>query len=110
MGPSESTVEAISPSADADRVALQRCRAGDSSAFAEIVQAHQAAVFGTVLRLVGDRQQAAEVANRAFFKAYQSLASFDDARPLQPWLLRIASNEALNELRGRGREAAHTVA
>jgi RNA polymerase sigma-70 factor, ECF subfamily len=49
------------------------------------------------------------VSNRAFFKAYQHLASFDESRPLRAWLLQIAANEALNELRRRRRDAAHTL-
>jgi RNA polymerase sigma-70 factor (ECF subfamily) len=61
-----------------------------------------------VLRLVYDREVAAEVSNRASYKAYTHLASFDESRPLRAWLLRIAANEALNELRSRRREAAHT--
>jgi RNA polymerase sigma-70 factor (ECF subfamily) len=83
-------------------------RDGDESAFSALVEANQSAVFGTVLRLVYDREVAAEVSNRAFFKAYENLASFDESRPLRPWLLRIAANEALNELRSRRRDAAHT--
>ena len=47
------------------------------------------------------------MSNRAFFKAYEHLASFDESRPLRAWLLRIAANEALNELRTRRRDAAH---
>src|SRR5262249_37611811 len=82
-------------------------RAGDESAFAALVEANQAAVFGTVLRLVVDREVAAGVSNRAFFKAYEHLASFDESRPLRAWLLRIAANEALNELRSRRRDAAY---
>jgi RNA polymerase sigma-70 factor (ECF subfamily) len=88
---------------------VRRSRAGDAAAFADLVELYQGAVFGTILRLVGDREVAVDVANRAFFKAYQHLDSFDDARPARPWLLRIAANEALNEIRGRARGAAHTV-
>ena len=93
---------------DSTQHLVQQSRAGDEVAFAALVEAHQSAVFGTVLRLVADRDLAAEVSNRAFFKAYQNLASFDDSRPLRAWLLRIAANEALNELRRRRREATHT--
>jgi RNA polymerase sigma factor (sigma-70 family) len=96
-------------SLDSTQDLVQRSRAGDASAFAELVEAHQAAVFGTVLRLVFDREVAAEVSNRAFFKAYEHLASFDDSRPLRAWLVRIAANEALNELRTRRRDAAHVM-
>jgi RNA polymerase sigma factor (sigma-70 family) len=95
-------------SLDSTQHLVQKSRAGDESAFAALVEAHQSAVFGTVLRLVSDREVAAEVSNRVFFKAYEHLASFDAARPLRAWLLRIAANEALNELRSRRRDAAHT--
>src|SRR4029077_15319113 len=92
---------------DSTQHLVQQSRAGDESAFAALVEAHQSAVFGTVLRLVSDRGVAAEVSNRAFFKAYEHLASFDESRPLRAWLLRIAANEALNELRTRRTAAAH---
>ena len=93
---------------DSTQHLVRRSRAGDDAAFAELVEAHQAAVFGTVLRLVADRETAAEVTNRAFFKAYEHLDSFDESRPLRAWLVRIAANEGLNALRTRRREAAHT--
>jgi RNA polymerase sigma-70 factor, ECF subfamily len=96
-------------SLDSTQRLVQQSRAGDESAFAALVEAHQSAVFGTVVRLVYDREVAAEVSNHAFFKAYEHLASFDESRPLRAWLLRIAANEALNELRSRRRDAAHTV-
>jgi RNA polymerase sigma-70 factor, ECF subfamily len=95
-------------SLDSTQHLVQRSRAGDESAFAALVEANQSAVFGTVLRLVSDRELAAEVSNRAFFKAYERLASFDESRSFRPWLLKIAANEALNELRTRRRDAAHT--
>ena len=62
-------------------------------------------MFGTVLRLVRNREVAADVSNRAFFKAYEHLAGYDESRPLRAWLLRIAVNEALNELRSRRRDS-----
>ena len=92
-----------------ERRLVRRCLVGDDSAFAELVEMQQAAVFGTVLRLVRDRNLAAEVSNRVFYRAYEHLASFDETRPLRPWLVRIAANEALNELRSRRREADHAM-
>jgi RNA polymerase sigma-70 factor (ECF subfamily) len=97
------------PVAPDEQRLVRGSRGGDQSAFAELVQTHQAAVFGTALRLLRDREVAADVSNRAFYRAYEHLASFDDSRPLRPWLVRIAAHEALNELRGRRRDAAHTV-
>ena len=92
-----------------ERELVRRCLAGDESAFATLVAAHQVAVFGTALRLLRDREAAGDVANRAFFKAYRALAQFEPERPLRPWLVRIATNEALNELRGQRREAAQAL-
>src|ERR1700730_11734583 len=106
--PDEAHMAITELSLDSTQPLVQQSRAGDESAFAALVEGHQSAVFGTVLRLVHDREVAAEVSNRAFFKAYEHLASFDDSRPLRAWLLRMAANEALNELRSRRREAAHT--
>jgi RNA polymerase sigma-70 factor, ECF subfamily len=94
--------------ADEQRL-IRLARDGDQSAFAELVDAHQAAVFGTVLRVVRDRGVAGEVSNRAFFRAFEHLADFDTERPLRPWLVRIAANEALNELRSRRRDLEHTI-
>ncbi|HZS00305.1 MAG TPA: sigma-70 family RNA polymerase sigma factor [Chloroflexota bacterium] len=93
----------------ADARAVARCRAGQADAFAEVVERHQAAVYATALRLIGDREAALEVANTTFYKAYRALASVDASRPLRPWLVRIASNEALSYLRERGRDARRTL-
>jgi RNA polymerase sigma-70 factor, ECF subfamily len=100
---------AVQSDLDADARAVALCRAGRADAFAEVVERHQAAVYGTALRLIGDRDAALEVANTAFYKAYRALANVDTSRPLRPWLLRIASNEALSHLRERARDTRRTV-
>jgi RNA polymerase sigma-70 factor (ECF subfamily) len=100
---------AVQPEINPDAAAVGRCRAGHADAFAEVVERHQAAVFATALRLLGDREAALEVANTAFYKAYRALASVDSSRPLRPWLVRIASNEALSYLRERGRASRRTL-
>jgi RNA polymerase sigma-70 factor (ECF subfamily) len=98
------------PAVGSDEQALvQLARQGNQLAFADLVERHQAVVFGTALRLLRDRDVAAEVANRAFYRAYEHLNRFDASRPLRPWLVRIVANEALNELRSRRRDAGRTV-
>ena len=94
---------------DTDQELVRLCLAGQTPAFAELVDRYQVAVFGTALRLGRDRAMAADVSNRTFFKAFEHLADFDISRPLLPWLLRIATNETLNELRGRRVDVAHTL-
>jgi len=87
-----------------DAILVAACRQGDAGAMELLVSRFQHDVFGVVLRLVHDRETALELANAVFFKVHQNLDAYDPARPLRPWLLRIATNEALNWLRSRRRE------
>jgi RNA polymerase sigma-70 factor (ECF subfamily) len=73
--------------------------AGRRDAFAALVRRYQRPIFGVVYRLTGDRAVAQELAQETFLRAYQSLFSFDLARPFAPWLYRIATNLGLNWLK-----------
>lgn len=86
-----------------ERDAIDRCRAGDRDAFAVIVRAHQDRVYALALRWSGgDRSEAADLTQECFLRAFVALARFDAARPLRPWILRIA----LNVCRDAGRRRA----
>jgi RNA polymerase sigma-70 factor (ECF subfamily) len=63
------------------------------------VQAHQEAIFRLAYLLLGSAEEAEDVAQDAFVRAYRALHTFDQARPLRPWLLTLASNLAHNRLR-----------
>lgn len=71
-----------------------------------ILAGHQEAVFRLAYLLVGDADEAQDVAQEAFIRAYQSFGRFDQGRPLRPWLLRIAANLARNRRRALGRYVA----
>ncbi len=53
-------------------------------------------MFNLALRITGDRDAADDCAQEAFIRAYRALAQYDPAKPLTPWLLRIATNASLN--------------
>lgn len=74
--------------------------------FEDVVREHQDAVYGAALRILGDRDAAQDAASGAFIKAYRAIGSYDPARPIRPWLLRIAVNEAITIGRSRTRERA----
>lgn len=74
---------------------VARALGGRPEAYGELVRRHQAAVFNVALRLVGEREEALDLAQEAFVRAYQALGSFDRARPFGPWINRIAANLAL---------------
>ena len=85
---------------------IQRASQGDVKAWESLVQAHQEAVFRLAYLLLGDADEAQDIAQEAFLRAYRSLARFDTTRPLRPWILRIAANLARNQRRSAGRYLA----
>ena len=73
--------------------------AGQQAAYRLLVERHQQAVFNAVYRLLGNLEEAADIVQDAFLRAYQALDRFEQDRPLAPWLCRIAINLALNRLK-----------
>ena len=76
---------------------------GDAMAWEPLVLAHQEAVFRLSYLLLGDPDDAEDVAQETFLRAWKHLNRFDATRPLRPWLLSIASNLASNRRRSAGR-------
>lgn len=86
-----------------DRAVVRRVRSGDVESFGILVRRYEKPVFQAVRRIVRDREEARDVAQTAFVKAYRELASFDETYRFFSWLYRIAIHEALNHVRGGGR-------
>lgn len=86
--------------------AVTRAQQGEAAGWNHLVQTHQAAVFRLAYLLLGDAAEAEDAAQETFLRAYHALARFDPARPLRPWLLRIAANLARNRRRAVGRYLA----
>ena len=78
--------------------------------FAEAVRAYQDDVFGVALRITGDRDAALDVTSTTFLKAFRAFDRYDPSRPLRPWLLRIATNEATSHARSHARELRRRAA
>ena len=88
-----------------ERELIRLAQQGDTEAFGQLVVQHQRAVFNIAYRMVGNHQEAEDVAQESFVKAYQALARFDRERPFAPWLYRITTNTALNWIKRRRPEA-----
>jgi RNA polymerase sigma-70 factor (ECF subfamily) len=82
---------------------IHRAQSGDMAAWEPLVLAHQEPVFRYAYLLLGDPDDADDIAQETFMRAWRYLARFDPARPLRPWLLSIASNLASNRRRSAGR-------
>lgn len=82
---------------------VRECREGDDRAFEALVYKYQDQVFNVAYRMVGDREEAMDLAQETFIKAYQGLDTFDTAMPFRAWLMRIGTNCSIDLLRKRGR-------
>lgn len=82
---------------------IVRCKAGDQSAMADLVDRFRAQVFGLCFRMLGHRQDAEDMAQESFARALRSLGRWDSAREFTPWLLAIAGNRCRTLLAARGR-------
>jgi RNA polymerase sigma-70 factor (ECF subfamily) len=86
----------------ADGVLLQGVRHGDEHAFEELFARYYTRVYGIALRLLGDPQDAEELAQDVFLKLYRQPITADDAN-LGGWLYRVVTNDSFNALRSRRR-------
>ena len=82
-----------------DNIYITKVLEGDRNAFAYLVDKYKTMVYSLALRLVKDREEAEEISQDAFIKAYQSLASFKGKAKFSSWLYRIVYNTAISKLR-----------
>ena len=80
---------------------LQQAIRGERRALERLVQTHQAMAYTVALRVVGNQQDAEEVVQDAFLKAFGALAQFQRAAKFSTWLYRIVYNTALTSQRSR---------
>jgi RNA polymerase sigma-70 factor (ECF subfamily) len=85
--------------APSDRALLDRTRRGEVEAYGEVVRRYQSSVFNVCYRLLGERREAEDLAQETFIRAYQRLNTFDLARPIGPWIRRVAANLCYNHLK-----------
>lgn len=78
----------------ADRELIATAAAGDVRAFNELVSRWETKVFNYLLRCLGDRDDAMDVCQETFLKAYRGLPKLSDSGRFPQWLFRIAHNEA----------------
>ena len=92
------------PHTDAAAVAL--ARDGDSQAFRALVERHSRAVYNLAQRMTGSPQDAEDVVQETFLKAYKQLGRFESRSNFGTWLHRIAVNCSIDLIRSRpNREA-----
>ena len=90
-----------------DSVAVAQARAGDSGAFRILVERHSRNLFRLAYRMTGHQEDAEDVVQETFLRAYRQLAKFDERASFGTWLYRIAANCSLDLIRVRKRRSEH---
>jgi RNA polymerase sigma-70 factor (ECF subfamily) len=91
---------------DPDRELLARWRDGDEAAFEQLVRRHQKKVFRLLLRMMGNREEAEDVAQETFLSLHRHGRRFRGEARFSTFVYRVASNAALNRRRTLGRNRA----
>jgi RNA polymerase sigma-70 factor (ECF subfamily) len=85
-----------------EKEALEFAREGDREAYGRIVLHHRERLYCAALGLVRNHEDARDLSQDAFVRAYKNLARFDTRRPFYPWLYRILRNLCLDHLERHG--------
>jgi RNA polymerase sigma-70 factor (ECF subfamily) len=83
----------------ADLVLVDQCRRGEPRAFARLVALHEGMVFNLAARLLGEAEEARDVAQNVFLHVYRKLGQFEGRSTLRTWIYRITVNQCHNRRR-----------
>src|SRR5438270_12154158 len=88
-----------------DATFVAKARSGDADAFRVLVERHSRALFRLAFRMTGNEQDAEDVVQESFLRAYRQLGKFDERASFGTWLYRIATNCSLDPVRSRKRRS-----
>ncbi len=91
------------PNADEDAALVERALNEDLAAFEQLVTRYQDKITGFAARMLSDRDEAEDVAQEVFIKAYRHLESFRGASSFSTWLYRITTNLCIDRVRAKKR-------
>ena len=86
-----------------DNDLVKRCLSGDQKAFESLLDRYQKPIFNVALRMVGDADDAADLTQTVFVRAYEKLGTYNDHYKFFSWLYKIAVNASINFLEQRKR-------
>src|ERR1700692_324873 len=86
---------------DEEKLLIQQAQSGDRMAFEELIRRHDRDILRLAFHMLGNREEAREVFQETFLKAYRSLARFRFESSFYTWIYRIATNVSLDHLRKR---------
>ncbi len=84
-----------------DRALILLVRRGETNAYGSLVERYQQSVFGVCYHILQNREDAEDLAQDSFIRAFQRLDQYDLDREFGPWIRRLAANLSINELKRR---------
>lgn len=78
---------------------IKKAKTGDQQAFGELIDLYQHKVYQICLRMIGNREEAEDLAQETFLRAYLNIDSYDIEKKFSSWLYRIATNVTIDRLR-----------
>ncbi|HTR18485.1 MAG TPA: RNA polymerase sigma factor [Candidatus Paceibacterota bacterium] len=88
---------------ETDEIVATRVQQGDSEAFGELVERYEDKLMRYARKFLRDPDDAKDIVQEVFIKAYENIQSFDATRRFSPWIYRIAHNEFVNAIKKRAR-------
>lgn len=84
-----------------ERDLIRKAKQGDMHAFEELILKHEKIVYNLALRMMNHSEDAKDISQEVFLKAYRSLCNFDERSAFSTWLYRITHNTCIDEMRKR---------
>ena len=85
---------------------VKRAKQGDMHAFEELILQHEKIVYNVALRMMNHSEDAKDISQEVFLKAYRNIGNFDERSQFSTWIYRITANTCIDEMRKRkGRQS-----
>ncbi len=84
-----------------EQLLLHKAKAGDIEAFEELIDAYQKKVFNLAFRIIGNYDDAADLAQETFVRIFKAISKFKEESSFSTWIYRITTNVCLDEIRKR---------
>lgn len=92
-----------------EKTILEEAKNGSQAAFGQLIEENQKRMYNLAFRMMGNHEDALDVSQEAFFKAWQGLPNFKGESSFSTWLYRLTSNTAIDHLRKKKKETSLTT-
>ncbi|MFV0313919.1 MAG: RNA polymerase sigma factor [Anaerotignum sp.] len=84
-----------------DKQFISKAKQGDMAAFEELILQHEKMVYNVALRMMNHSEDAKDISQEVFIKAYRNISNFDERSTFSTWIYRITTNTCIDEMRKR---------